>query len=170
MDPLIISLSPAIARTSVASAIQAAYRNRRERQDDVPTSVEAEIDVPPTVATAEALPSTATVGLTATAEVVKKEIQDDLDKERKAQLVLYSRTQYGVYAVFQALVIALAFASTLALVICIIRLIWADQSAINLITEVGVAVGSIATGGAARFIQKQATEAKERYLEALKLF
>ncbi|WP_072843720.1 hypothetical protein [Rhodococcus tukisamuensis] len=96
-------------------------------------------------------------------------IEDQLAVERTAQLKLYARTQYGFYVCFQLLVLVLAIVAAGALVIGIVRLVFGDPSNIDVVISVIVAIGAVATGGAAVFIQRQATEGKDRYLEAIKL-
>lgn len=92
------------------------------------------------------------------------ESPDALAEVRAAQLKLYAVTQYRFYVAFQALVLVLAVVALVALVICIARVMdGTDMAAI-----LG-GVGAVVTGAGAAFIQKQATDAKDRYMEALKL-
>lgn len=96
-------------------------------------------------------------------------LDPQLAATHRAQLILYARTQFAFYAVFQALVVVLAVAAAIALVVGIYRLTAGHPDTADAIVSVGVGVGALVTGGAAMFIQKQASEAKDRYLEALRL-
>ena len=89
--------------------------------------------------------------------------------DRRAQLKLYAQTQYGFYAVFQALVAVLAIAAVFALVVGIVRLTTGNPDTADAIVSAAVGVGALVSGAAAVFIQRQASEAKDRYLEALRL-
>lgn len=83
------------------------------------------------------------------------------DAEWDAQVKLFARTQYTFYVAFQALVLVLAIAVATALVISIIRLLdGVDVAGVVLL------LGSVATGIAAAFLQKQASEANARYKDA----
>ena len=95
----------------------------------------------------------------------------DEDPTYKAQLALYARTQHAFYVAFQAVVLVLALATLGALVVFVARLV----GGIDVVGGVDVAVlisaiGTLVSGGAAVFLQKQASEAKDRYVEALKLW
>lgn len=96
-------------------------------------------------------------------------IDPQLAATHRAQLILYARTQYAFYAVFQALVVVLAIAAAVALVVGIFRLTAGHPGTADAIVSVGVGVGALVSGAAAAFIQKQASDAKDRYLEALRL-
>lgn len=96
-------------------------------------------------------------------------VDPQLAATHRAQLILYARTQFAFYAVFQALVVVLAVAAAIALVAGIYRLTAGHPGTADAIVSAGVGVGALVTGGAAMFIQKQASEAKDRYLEALRL-
>lgn len=86
------------------------------------------------------------------------------DLEQDGQLAIIQITQYAIYAISQLLVLALTAAVTVSLVISIWRLTaHPDQS--QLIVAMVVALGSIATGTAAIFVQKQANEARKRWVE-----
>lgn len=86
------------------------------------------------------------------------------DPAYKAQLSLYARTQYGFYVGFQALVAALAIAVAAALLIAIMRLV-NDADVAGVITG----LAAVVAGGATIFLQQQASQAKDRYLEAMTL-
>lgn len=107
--------------------------------------------------------------VTDAATAVKHTIDQQLESTHHAQLILYARTQYGFYAVFQALVVVLAIAAAIALVAGIYRLTAGSPGTADAIVSTGVGVGALVTGAAAMFIQRQASEAKDRYLEALRL-
>ena len=96
-------------------------------------------------------------------------IDQSLETTRRAQLKLYAQTQYAFYAVFQALVVVLAIAAAIALVAGIYRLTAGSPGTADAIVSAGVGVGALVTGAAAMFIQRQASEAKDRYLESLQL-
>jgi len=96
-------------------------------------------------------------------------IDQSLEATRRAQLKLYAQTQYGFYAVFQALVAVLAIAAVFALVVGIVRLTTGNPDTADAIVSAAVGVGALVSGAAAVFIQRQASEAKDRYLEALRL-
>lgn len=81
--------------------------------------------------------------------------------EWDAQVKLFARTQYTFYVAFQALVLVLALAVATALVISIIRLLDGVD-----VAEIVLLLGSVATGIAAGFLQKQASEAHGRYKDA----
>jgi len=103
------------------------------------------------------------------AAAVKRTMDQQLESTRRAQLILYARTQYGFYAVFQALVVVLAIAAAVALVAGIYRLVAGNPDTADAIVSASVGVGALVTGAAAMFIQRQASDAKDRYLEALRL-
>ena len=102
-------------------------------------------------------------------EAQPRAIDQSLETTRRAQLKLYAQTQYAFYAVFQALVVVLAIAAAIALVAGIYRLTAGNPGTADAIVSAGVGVGALVTGGAAMFIQRQASEAKDRYLESLRL-
>lgn len=83
------------------------------------------------------------------------------DDEWEAQVKLFARTQYAFYVAFQTLVLALALAVATALVISIMRLLEGVD-----VADLILLLGSVATGIAAGFLQKQASEANARYKEA----
>ena len=103
------------------------------------------------------------------ATAVKQTIDQQLQSTHRAQLILYARTQYGFYAVFQALVVVLAIAAAIALVAGIYRLTAGSPGTADTIVSASVGVGALVTGAAAMFIQRQASDAKDRYLESLRL-
>lgn len=83
------------------------------------------------------------------------------DAEWAAQVKLFARTQYAFYVAFQTLVLTLALAVATALVVSVIRLLdGVDVAGLVLL------LGSLATGIAAGFLQKQASEANTRYKDA----
>lgn len=91
--------------------------------------------------------------------------QADTDPAYLAQLALYARTQRAFYIAFQTIVLVLAAVTLGALIVFIVRVVGG--------VDVGVLVaglGTLASGGGAAFLQKQASEAKDNYLEALKLW
>ena len=87
-----------------------------------------------------------------------------LSSEQDSQLAIIQITQYAMYAVFQLLVLALTAAVTAALIISIWRLTTHPDTA-QLIVSAVVAVGAIAAGTASIFVQKQASDAKKRWME-----
>jgi hypothetical protein len=100
---------------------------------------------------------------------VKDTIDEQLQSTHHAQLVLYARTQYGFYAVFQTLVVVLSIAAVFALVVGIVRLTTGSPDTADAVVSAAVGVGALVSGAAAMFIQRQASDAKDRYLEALRL-
>ncbi|MEE6177871.1 hypothetical protein [Mycobacterium sp. 050134] len=84
--------------------------------------------------------------------------------EQDSQLAIIQITQYAIYAISQLLVLALTAAVTVSLVVSIWRLT-AHPDRSQLIVAMVVALGSIATGTAAIFVQKQANEARKRWWE-----
>lgn len=87
------------------------------------------------------------------------------DPAYAAQLALYARTQHAFYVAFQAVVLVLALATLGALVVFVVRL----AAGVD-VTSLVSGLGTLVSGSAAGFLQKQAGEAKERYLEALTLW
>jgi hypothetical protein len=83
------------------------------------------------------------------------------EEEWDTHVKLFAKTQYLFYVSFQTLVLGLALAVATALVISIIRVLDGVD-----VTELILLIGSIATGIAAAFLQKQASEAHTRYKEA----
>jgi len=79
-----------------------------------------------------------------------------------AQVVLYARTQHAFYVAFQALVLALGVAVLVALVFFIEKL----TNGVDVTNLVGL-LGSVVTGAATGFLQKQAQDALKRYNDAL---
>jgi hypothetical protein len=79
-----------------------------------------------------------------------------------AQVELYARTQHAFYVAFQALVLALGVAVLVALVLFIEQL----TNGVDVIDVVGL-LGSVVTGAAVGFLQKQAQDALKRYNDAL---
>jgi hypothetical protein len=91
--------------------------------------------------------------------------QADTDPAYRAQLALYARTQRAFYIAFETIVLVFAVVTLGALIIFVARVVGGVDA------EVLVAgLGTIASGGGAAFLQKQAREAKGNYLEALKLW
>lgn len=84
--------------------------------------------------------------------------------EQDSQLAIIEITQYAIYLIAQLLTLALDIAVTVSLVISIWRLTThPDRS--QLIVATVVTLGAIATGAAAVVVQKQANEARKRWLE-----
>jgi ketopantoate reductase len=87
-----------------------------------------------------------------------------LSSEQDSQLAIIQITQYAMYVVFQLLVLALTAAVTASLIVTIWR-ITAHPDTSQLVLSVVAALGAIVAGAAAIFIQKQATNARQRWME-----
>lgn len=81
-----------------------------------------------------------------------------------AQLSLYARTQYAFYLAFETLVVGLAVMIAVALGVVVVRLL----DGVDPTTAIA-GLGAVVGGAATAFLQKQAGDAKDRYLEAMGL-
>jgi hypothetical protein len=164
-------LNPALSNAAIQMALKAAYQKVAKSRHEADS---ADVVVDSGNVVVQPLPAElrlegGTPGVAVSGEAIDNRVNAVLADVRDAQLALYARTQYAFYAVFQALVLVLACAAVVALVVCIIRLSAGDHAAVELVADIGIGVSSLVTGGAATFIQTQASAAKDRYLEALKL-